>query len=169
MFEAADYKLSDLLGVAGASVGIIIAAGILLQCLSTRYIAALDRYRALTGEYRENHASDTRRGGLRDQIVNYRWQIIYLNAAAVGISLALLCFLLAVGSASLSVIYPRALVFRSLGATGLFFGLLCITAGIALHIRQTLMERGVFGEEVTDFADLPNNVQQQSGHRGQWT
>src|SRR5438270_10688643 len=74
----ADYKLADLLGIAGATIGIIIAAGVLLQCFSTRYIAVFERYRALAGEYRGEQVSDPRRGNLRNELVDYRRQIRFL-------------------------------------------------------------------------------------------
>src|SRR4051812_3207285 len=79
MWQPADYKLSDMLSIAGATIGIIIAGAILMGNVIARYIAIFERYRALTGEYRDNHFSDQRRGGLKNQICNYALQITYLH------------------------------------------------------------------------------------------
>src|SRR4051812_38551634 len=106
----ADYKLSDFLGIAGATVGIIIAGGILMGNMSAQYIAIFERFRTLTSEYRGNNCSDLRRGGLKRQITSYGRQILHLNIASLFVSLAVLAFLATVTVASLSVIYPHVLV-----------------------------------------------------------
>ena len=93
--EIADYKLADLLGIAGATIGIIIAAAIFLQCLSTKYVAAFDRYRNLTGEYRANNAGEQRHDSLQNQIQSYRCQTRYLNIASLLVLIAVLSSVIA--------------------------------------------------------------------------
>jgi len=156
MWEPADFKLSDMLGIAGATIGIIIAGGILLQGYCARYIAVFDRFRTLTGEYRANNFSDARRSSLQNQIANYSRQILFLNSAALGVSLALLLFLVTVGVASLSVIYPKAMVLRLVGSFTLFGGLLLIGFGIFLGVLEMFFERHAVAKEKGDFHDIPS-------------
>ena len=113
MFEMADYKLGDLLGIAGATIGIIIAGGVLLGAISGRYAALFDRFRALTGELRGDKRSDSRRGSLQTQLNSYRSRLSYLNYGSAAVTAALLLFLATVATASLAVMFPKALVFRA--------------------------------------------------------
>ncbi len=151
-----DYKLSDLLGIAGATIGIIIAGAILLGGLIGQYTALFERYRALTGEYRDNHASDPRRGSLQNQIANYRLQVRFLNIGSLLVSLALLLFLLTVGVASLSVMFPKDLWLRTAGTACLFGGLLLIFLAVTLQGVAIFMSRHAIGKEVADIADVPS-------------
>src|SRR4051794_17592073 len=125
-WELADYKLGDLMGIAGATIGIIIAGGILLQCFTTHYTAVFDRFRTLTGEYRGNDSSDSRRKSLKNQILNYARQIRFINGASICVAVALVLFLITVADASLSVAFPKALVLRSVGTVTLMAGLFLI-------------------------------------------
>jgi hypothetical protein len=155
MFTPADYKLSDLLGIAAATIGIIIAAGILLQFFSTRYIAIFERFRVLTGEYRANDMSDSRRSNLQSQIAYYSRQIFFLNWASICVAAGVILFLLTVATASLSVVYPKALVLRSIGTVGLMTGLFLIGVGMCLNFAEMLFQGKVVNKETADFADLP--------------
>jgi Na+/glutamate symporter len=156
MFAMADFKLSDMLGIAGATIGIIIAAGVLLGAVVGRYSGVFERYRGLTGELRANHSSDPRRGSLNLQVNVYRKQIVYLNYGSLCLTLALLCFLLTVGIASLSVMFPEAMVLRSLGALGLFGGLLLIGVAVFLLLLDTLTERPLIVQETSDLDGQPS-------------
>ena len=153
--ELADYQLADLLSIAGATIGIIIAGGVLLQCMSTKYIGVFDRYRALTTEFRGANLSDQRRGSLKQQIMCYSKQITFLNYASLAVVLAVLCFLVVVATASLSVMFPRTMAFRFIGTAGLFAGLLCNAVGAGLFLFETLLQRATITKELSDFKDLP--------------
>ncbi|MBY0524609.1 MAG: DUF2721 domain-containing protein [Gemmataceae bacterium] len=156
MLNHADYKLADLLGIAGATIGIIIAAGILLQCISTKTIGVFERYRTLTGEYRGNHSSEPRRGSLQSQISTYRSQMVCLNSASFAVATAALFFLVTVGVASLSVMWPQLMLLRVLGTFGLFGGLLLIGVGVSLMAAEIYLERNAIGRETADLGDVPS-------------
>src|SRR5579883_1011007 len=126
----ADYKLSDFLGVAGATIGIIIAGGIMMGNLTAKYVAIVERFRGITGEYRRNDANEIRRGSLETQISAYGRQVLLLNYATSFTTLGVFVFLVTVGLASLSVMFPGVLVLRSLGTIGLFLGLASIMASV---------------------------------------
>ena len=155
MPEAVDYKLHDLLGVAGATVGFILAGAILMGGFNAKYVHLFERYRGLTGEFRQHAAPDPRRGSLRDQIANYRRRIRVINIASVCVGFAMLLFLLTVAVASLSVIYPAVMKLRLVGSIGVIGGLSLGGLGVALDIVETLLSRGVIVEEVSDIPNLP--------------
>lgn len=154
---AVDYKLADLLGIAGATIGIIIAGAILLGAFDGRYVQLFDRYRALTGEYRANSSSDPRKESLRCQIKNYRRRINLINIASVCVSAALLLFVLTVGVASLSVVYPHVMALRFAGTLGLILGLFLIAVAVALGGVDVILSREAISPEVADFEDIPNS------------
>lgn len=154
--EPIDYKLADLLSIAGATIGIIIAAGVILQMLSTKYTAIFERYRGLAGEYRSNHFSDPRRDSLKNQLSTYRRQIIYLNYSSLCVSLAVITFLVTVGVAGASVMFPQVMALRTVGTVALFAGLALIAVGIGLQVLELIVQRHSIGEEVSDFPDLPS-------------
>jgi hypothetical protein len=64
LLAVSDYKLTDLLSTAGATIGIIIAGTIFLQFVNTKYLELSGRYRELACEYRGvpgEHGRHTRR------------------------------------------------------------------------------------------------------------
>jgi hypothetical protein len=152
----ADYKLADLIGIAGATIGIIIAAGIMLHCLSTKYVAAFERFRSLTGEYCANSSNEQRHESLRRQIVSYCLQSLFLNLASMLVAGAVLAFLLTVAIAGLSVMYPQYLEFRLLGTISLFSGLGFLGGGTFLILLETYLQRRDINQELHDFHDLPS-------------
>jgi hypothetical protein len=152
----ADYKLSDMLGIAGATIGIIIAAGILLGMVNSRYTVMFDRYRSLSGELRGHGNHDTRLGRLRQQVVTARRQLVYLSFGSMAIILAVLDFLATVAVASLAVIYPKELGLRTAGTILLFCGLGLIGLGVLLLLFDTLAERPSISYESADLEELPS-------------
>jgi uncharacterized BrkB/YihY/UPF0761 family membrane protein len=155
-FTPADFKLSDMLGIAGATIGIIIAGGILLGWLTSKHIDAFARFRSLADEYRGNDKSDSRKGNLRAELASYRRQILYLNLGTILVSLAILFFLITVSVASLSVVFPRALILRTVGTGTLLVGLLLIAVGVVLAIMESTLQRWTLSKEVADFDDIPS-------------
>src|SRR5688500_7549329 len=104
--DIAEYKLTDLLSSAGATIGVIIAGTIFLQFMSTKYLELSSRYRELTKEYRGKAAEEPRHDPLRTQIRIYRCRLRLINRASWLGALALLSFLSAVLSGGLSMAYP---------------------------------------------------------------
>src|SRR3954447_5804691 len=96
LWDVAEYKLTDLLSAAGATIGIIIAGTIFLQFLSSKYTELSGRYRELATEYRGAEREKPRHAPLRTQIQVYRRRLVLLNRASWLGAVALLCFLLAV-------------------------------------------------------------------------
>ncbi len=150
-----DYKLADMLGIAAATIGLIIANGIVMGGVGAKYGAAVDRLRALAAELRGGSGSDGRKASLRNEISNYRRQAFLLNIGFLLMSVALLFFLFTVGMASLSVIFPQELWIRTGGTLTLFSGLVMIAAGTVCQVIEGAVERHDIAKEVADFPDLP--------------
>lgn len=157
MFEAlpdvAEYKLTDLLSSAGATIGIIIAGTIFLQFLSAKYQELAGRYRALTREYRTGGVGDTRHGLLQSQIRAYRRRLRLINRASWLAAIALLCFILAVLAGGFSVMYPPIRYFKWIGTAGLICGLTLIGAALFLEISESVLAEHDHAEEVGDLDD----------------
>jgi len=167
MLHAVDYKLADLLGIAGSTIGIIIAGAILLGGFDAKYVHLFERYRGLTGEYRGNELSDPRRDSLQPQIDNYRRRIGLINIAAACITLALLLFVLTVGIAGLSVIYPKFMALRLAGTVGLIGGLGLIGAAVGINLAEVFLSRRIIGTEAADLGaskGAPRGAEQGAEH-----
>lgn len=150
MFDIAQYKLTDLLSSAGATIGIIIAGVIFLQFMSTRLVDLSGKYRELTREYRSRGDAEARHAPLRSQIRMYRRRLELVNRAAGLGAAAVLCFLLAVTAGGLSMAYPTVLTFKWVGTFGLLAGLAGIAGGVALHLIETIHARHEIAEEIAD-------------------
>ena len=145
----ADFGLTELLGSAGATIGVIIAGTIFLQFLSSKYVELFGRYRDLTREYRGG-AGGPRHGLLQNQIHVYRRRLWLLNRASWLAAVALLCFLVSVLLGGFSMVWPHVVAIKWTGAVGLFSGLALTAAGVALELYESVQARGEIGEEAGD-------------------
>ena len=115
LIRVSEFKLTDLLSSAGATIGVIIAGTIFLQFLSTKYAELAGRYRELAGEYRTREESEPRHDPLRILIRAYRRRLRLMNRASALAAVALLCNLLAILAGGLSLLYPPQRFFKYLG------------------------------------------------------
>lgn len=148
-----EYKLSDLLSSAGATIGIIIAGTIFLQFLSTKYTELIGQLRVIASEYRGKPDDQPRHGPLQGQIRLYRRRLVLLNWAATLGAVALLSLLAAVLAGACSMVYPSLRAIKTVGTVGLVVGLIIITAAVALELAETIMARKEIFEEIADLDD----------------
>jgi hypothetical protein len=149
----AEYKLSDLLSSAGATIGIIIGGTIFLQFLSTKYTELSGRLREIAAEYRQKADKEPRHGPLQDQVRLYRKRLVLLHWGSSLGAVALLSLLAAVLAGALSMIYPSLRVIKTLGTAALLFGLVLIAAAVALEFVETVMAAKEIVDEVADLDD----------------
>lgn len=150
LLSISEYKLTDLLSSAGATIGIIIAGTIFLQFLSTKYTELSGRLRELAGEYRSAESKTPRHAPLRTQIQEYRFRLVLLSRASWLGALALLCFLAAVIAGGFSLAYPPVRAIKYVGTLGLLFGLLLMAAAVLLELIESIRARREIYEEVAD-------------------
>ncbi len=153
LLEVSDYKLTDLLSSAGATIGVIIAGTIFLQFMSAKYMDLAGRYRTLTGEYRQGNSAEGRHGMLQAQIRAFRSRLHLMNNASWIAGVSLLCFLVAVLVGGLSMVYPPVRALKAVGSIGLFIGLVLMAAAVVLQITESVLARHEIGEEAGDLDD----------------
>lgn len=150
LLAVSDYKLTDLLSTAGATIGIIIAGTIFLQFVNTKYLELSGRYRELAVEYRGVPGEHGRHGPLRTLIQRYRKRLVLLNRASWLAAIAMLCFLGAVLIGGLSMLYPPVEMLKAAGTFGLMVGLLLIGVAVSFVLSESIQARTEIGEEIAD-------------------
>ncbi len=158
LMAVSDYKLTDLLSSAGATIGIIIAGTIFLQFINSRYMELSGRYRELASEYRGVPGEHGRHAPLRVLIQRYRRRLVLLNRASWLAAVALLCFLSAVLIGGLSMLFPPVLEFKAGGTFGLMAGLLLIGVSVFLNLVESIMARTEIGDEIADLDEEARQV-----------
>ncbi|MBY0230629.1 MAG: DUF2721 domain-containing protein [Gemmataceae bacterium] len=146
----ADFKLTDLLGSAGATIGVIIAGTIFLQFMSSRFMELAGQHRELTKEYRGRKGDEARHGPLNDQIRQYQRRMRLINRAAQLAGLALLLLILAVLCGGASMLWPESQAILWTGAAALPAGLLLIACALVLHLVENAAASAEAGEEAAD-------------------
>jgi len=145
-----EFKLSELLGSAGAAVGLIIAGSIFLQCTSSRFNDLLLRFRSSTDEYRANHASDSRRPPLQAQIRMVRLRLRLMAWAswmAIGAILGLLVAMLCGGG---EFLWHDNQLLKGIGAVGLALELVLIGTAAIVHLLESVFGRHEIDDESED-------------------
>src|SRR4051812_43887344 len=112
--------LPKLAGVAGSTVGLVIATAILLSWITARYVPAFDRYRTLCDAYRGHRDVDDRHGSLREQILTYQRRLGHLSWATATLCWALLCAVLSILAAMVSMLMPHEHAAPLTGLAALF-------------------------------------------------
>lgn len=151
--KVAEYKLTDLLSSAGATIGVIIAGTIFLQFLSTKFTELGGRYRELTREYRGVESEHGRHQPLRSQIRNYRHRLVLLNRASCLAAIALLCFLVSVLAGGLSMAFPPIRAYKAVGTTGLASGLVLMAIAVGFELSESILARKEILDEISDLDD----------------
>ena len=158
IWRVSDYKLTDLLSAAGATIGVIIAGTIFLQFLSTKYTELSGRYREMALEYRKRREDEPRHGPLQAQIRLYRRRLRLMHLASCVAAISELCFLLAVLAGGFSMLYPPQRAFKYIGTAGLFAGLLLMAAAVALEFIEIVL---TFSEVSRETADLDDRARDE--------
>jgi hypothetical protein len=148
------FQVVDLMGVAGATIGVIIANAILLSTLSANYVAIAGSYHAFSSEYRSGGFSEQRGTSLREQICLYKKRIDCARRGCSILCVALLVFLIAVSCASLGVIFPAVVAIKILCALTLFLGLFLMGCAAALMLMETQLSQRSIASETTDLGGL---------------
>jgi hypothetical protein len=150
IFAVSEYKLTDLLSAAGATIGIIIAGTIFRQFLSTKYRELLGRYRSLTGEYRDGGAGESRHVLLQEEIRCYHRRLRLTSWASRLSAMALLSFLGAVLAGGLSMVWPAVVAIKVTGTMSLMLGLVLMGVGVALDLFESFYDQHEIGAEAED-------------------
>jgi hypothetical protein len=152
-FPVSEFKLTDMLGAAGATIGVIIAGVIFLQFLSSKYTELAGRYREFTEEYRKGEAGEGRHNRLQSQIRLYHRRLRLLLRASWLAGIAVMLLITSIFAGGVSRILPEAVPIKWLGAGALFVGLALVAVGVLLELIESIDTRHEIGEEVGDLDD----------------
>jgi hypothetical protein len=150
-----DFKLTDVVGAATATVALVIGSSIFLQILANKSTAIFERYRGLTGEYRAEQQNPERRNSLEDQITLYYWRCRLVRHATTALIIAVVAFVITIVVASFAVIFPNSVLLKVGGTALLVFGLVCVAIGAAFEFRENQLLGVAIGSELEDFPNLP--------------
>ena len=155
--------IASIFKAIGPAASIIFAAWIFMGFLQTRYDAAVDRYRALVGQYREGDHRDARRGNLRDSILTYKKRCEIMNVASIiGLSSAIILVLaLMVGELAIAFSNVEALKLFSVGATLVGLSLVIVATSIVLY--ESMIIHRQLETELLDLPDLARGIGQEPG------
>ncbi len=157
------FDISKIFMAVGPAASIIFAAWIFMGYLQARSDAAVGRYHAMIGTYRDGDMSEERRSNVRDQVLVYKRRCELMNIAnMVGIFAAiLLIFTLIAGE--ISIIVPTFGFLQIVSAVSALLGFtLVIVAAVFVLAESSIIHRQL-DTELLDVADLARSTGQQSG------
>ena len=155
--------IASIFKAIGPAASIIFAAWIFMGFLQARYDAAVDRYRAVVGQYREGGNMDARRGNLHDSILVYKKRCEIMNVASIiGLTSAIILVLaLMVGELAIAFSSVEALKLFSFGATliGLFF----VIVATSIVLYESLIIHRQLETELLDLPELARGIGEEPG------
>lgn len=155
--------IGSILKSIGPGASIVFAAWIFMGFVQQRYDAAVDRYRAMTGQYCSGEESGTRQSNLKDQIrtVKRRCELMHYANTTGLLSAILLIFTLI--TASLGMMFTRISLFVYASAFAMIGGFaLVMIAALCVLVESTIVRRQIDGE-LLDVEDLAQSTGQQAG------
>lgn len=155
--------IASIFKAVGPAASIIFAAWIFMGFLQTRYDAAVDRYRAVVGEYRKGDNLDARRGNLHDSILVYKKRCEIMNVASViGLTSAIiLTTALMLGELAIAFTHVEALKLLSVGAT--LIGLSLVIVASAIVVYESLIIHRQLEAELLDLPELAHGIGKEPG------
>ncbi len=161
--------IASIFKAIGPAASIIFAAWIFMGFLQTRYDAAVDRYRALIGQYRDGSHHEARRGNMRDSILVYKKRCEIMNAASMIGLVSAIILVLALIIGELAIAFPAValLKFASMGAT--LLGLFLVVVATCVVLYESLIIHRQLETELLDVPDLAHGIGEESGKIGDKT
>ena len=155
--------ISSIFKALGPAASIIFAAWIFMGFLQTRYDSAVDRYRALIGQYRKGDISDGRRSNLTDEILVYKRRCELMNVASVVGIVSAIILILALIFGEFALVFPHQDVAKYLAAASALIGLvLVIVASTIVILESTIIHRQL-RSELMDVPELARGTGHEPG------
>jgi hypothetical protein len=158
-----NFELADILKAIGPSASIIFAAWIFVGFLQQRYDSAVERYRAIIGQYRTGDISDERRGNIRDQVSIYRRRCELMNSANIIGIISAMMLILTLIAGELDVIFPSVSALKYVSAGSALIGFVLVIAAAALAIVESSITHRQLDGELLDVPDLAQSTGQEFG------
>lgn len=155
--------LSNIFKVIGPAASIIFAAWIFMGFLQVRYDAAVDRYRALIGQYRDGSDKDDRRGNLRDSILVYKRRCEIMNVASIiGLASAII-LIIALIAGELAIIFAKIELLKYVSALSALIGLSLVIVASAIVLYESLIIHRQLATELLDIPELAHGIGEEAG------
>jgi hypothetical protein len=147
--------LPKLAETAGAAVGLIFSAGILLSWLTTRYTPASEEYRDLTRELRETKGDgNPRHASLVKQIGVYRCRLRYMSRASTVLGWGVVLTILTLLATSVTVVFPLPNGVALAACGCLYAGLALTMVGVGLMLVELRIDRRAIEAEAEDIGEV---------------
>ena len=144
-----NFALKDLLEAIGPTASLVFAAWIFLSFLEQRYVAAFERFRELTNEYRSN-AESRRHESVRTQVRLYRRRCELIRLATnIGVVSAIL-LLATIVLGGLNVVFPGHRLVPPLAAVLAISGLMLVIASAVIVLVENTLTGRALAEDVSD-------------------
>ncbi|MFL5328715.1 MAG: DUF2721 domain-containing protein [Gemmataceae bacterium] len=157
-----DIDLAQLASVAGATVGLVVATAILLSWLTARYSPNFDRYRALCEEFRRGPHGE-RRDNVREEIFLFQKRLHWINRGSCILCVALLCSLVGIVCATLSILIRDQPIIIIGGLGSLFLSLVLFGLAIMVVLVENRLDLQAITNEAQDLHVSEDEPHQQNG------
>jgi hypothetical protein len=164
-FEEDMQYIQNIASTIGATIGLVIACSIFLQMITTKFIAVFDRYRALTGEYRDQGPAGKRKESLEKQIDIYYRRCHKLRLASDFVTYSEFAFVATIIFSGLGTALPNSLTIKILASATLLLGLAGLTISAWLEASENNLNKYIIDTELHDFPQLPANVSSAADER----
>lgn len=148
-----NFHLKDVLQAIGPNAAIIFAAWIFMDFLQQRYLAALETYRALIGQYRDGDGIDCRHRNVRDKILLYKRRCELMKRATnLGLVAAILLIVTLI-AAELNAVFSGVPALKFLSAASALGGLVLIVVAASIAIMENSVTQRAIDSELFDVPD----------------
>ena len=158
--------LSNIFKVIGPAASIIFAAWIFMGFLQVRYDAAVDRYRALVGQYRDGNDENDRRNNLRSSILIYKKRCEIMNIASVIGLVSAIVLIAALIVGELAIIFAKVQFLKYVSALAALIGLSLVIAASAIVLYESLIIHRQLESELLDVPELAQGIGKKAGTLG---
>ena len=158
--------LANIFKVIGPAASIIFAAWIFMGFLQVRYDAAVDRYRALVGQFRDGQDRDDRRDNLRASILIYKKRCEIMNIASIIGLMSAIILIVALIVGELAIIFAQITLFRYISAFSALIGLSLVIAASAIVLYESLIIHRQLESELLDIPELARGIGKEAGTIG---
>lgn len=156
------FELKDVLSAVGPAASLVFAAWIFLQLLNSRYVSSYDRYRTLTGEYREmqdDNWDDARRNSVREQILLYKKRCEQMRLALNMGLIAAMLVILGLITGAIQIAFTQLTFLKPVSLGCIVLGLGMVLPAAIIVLIENLEVKAALDSELEDIPDVKRAAQ----------
>ena len=151
-------QLGDVLKAMGPNAAIVFAAWIFMGFLQQRYDAAIDRYRAVIGDYRSGDHDAERGANIKDQILSYRQRCALMAWATLAGLVAAILLIASLMLGAIDVMVPRVAAVTIGGIVAALGGFTLVIVAALIVVAEGQIVRRQMDDELRDVPDLARDA-----------